>query len=77
MEAQFVGKKVPWSDLEEYLSVHKKTIQSYLNLLEGEAIDKATIETLLPKSFWKIHIAVTKIIHDNKIAPDVEESKVD
>ena len=62
MEAQFVGKKVPWSDLEEYLSVHKKTIQAYLTLLEGEAIDKATIETLLPKSFWKIHLAVTKII---------------
>jgi hypothetical protein len=34
------------------------TIQAYLDLLRGEAIDKATIETLLPKSFWKIHLAV-------------------
>ncbi len=62
MEAQFVGKRVPWSDLEEYLSVHKKTIQAYLTLLESEAMDKATIEINLPKSFWKIHLAVTKII---------------
>jgi hypothetical protein len=61
MEPQFVGKKVPWSDLEEYLSVHK-TIQAYLTLLENEAMDKATIEINLPKSFWKIHLAVTKII---------------
>ena len=62
MEAQFVGKRVPWSDLQEYLSVHKKTIAAYITLLEDDAIDKATIENLLPKSFWKIHLAVTKII---------------
>ena len=62
MEAQFVGKLVPWSHLEEYLSVHKRTIVSYLDLLEGKAMSKATIETLLPNSFWLIHQAVTKIL---------------
>ena len=62
MEPSFAGKRVPWSQLEEYLTVHKKTILSYLNLLEGEAMDKATIETNLPKSFWKIHQVVTKIL---------------
>jgi hypothetical protein len=62
MEAQFAGKRVPWSDLDEYLSVHKLTIQAYLDLLKSESMDKATIETFLPKSFWKIHLAVTKIL---------------
>jgi hypothetical protein len=62
MEGQFLGKSVPWSQLEEYLSVHKKTIVSYLNLLESEAMDKATIETNLPKSFWVINQVVSKII---------------
>ena len=58
MEPQFAGKKVPWSDLEEYLSVHKMTILAYLDLFKSETMDKATIETNLPKSFWKIHLAV-------------------
>ena len=62
MEPSFVGKRVPWSQLEEYLTVHKKTIVAYLGLLESEAMDKATIETNLPKSFWKIHQVVTKIL---------------
>jgi hypothetical protein len=62
MEPSFVGKRVPWSQLEEYLTVHKKTIVAYLGLLESEAMDKATIETFLPKSFWKIHQVVTKIL---------------
>ena len=62
MEPSFAGKRVPWSQLEEYLTVHKKTIVAYLGLLESEAMDKATIETFLPKSFWKIHQVVTKIL---------------
>ena len=62
MEEQFAGKKVPWSHLEEYLSVHQGTIVAYLDLLKNKAMSKATIETLLPNSFWLIHQAVTKIL---------------
>jgi hypothetical protein len=62
MEAQFVGKQVPWSQLEDYLSVHKKTIISYLDLLESKVMSKATIETLLPNSFWMLHQTITKIL---------------
>jgi hypothetical protein len=62
MEPSFAGKRVPWSQLEDYLTVHKKTIIAYFGLLESEAMDKATIETNLPKSFWKIHQVVTKIL---------------
>jgi chromosome segregation ATPase len=69
MEGQFLGKRVPWPQLEEYLSVHKKTIVSYLTLLESEAMDKSAIETNLPKSFWMINQVVSKIIKDNNISP--------
>jgi hypothetical protein len=77
MDGQFVGKRVPWSQLEEYLAVHKKTIVAYLGLLETETMDKATIETNLPKSFWKLQETIAKIIKDNNISPKQEESKGD
>ena len=73
---QFVGKRVPWAQLEEYLAVHEGGIETYLKLLKINAMDKATIETLLPKSFWLIYQTVTKIIKDNNISPKKEESKV-
>ncbi len=38
---------------------------------------RATIETLLPKSFMMIHEIVTKIIKDNDLSPKEEEAKVD
>ncbi len=44
MEPQFFGKRVPWYQLEEYMSIHKKTIVAYLGLLETETIDKDTVE---------------------------------
>ena len=76
-EQQFVGKKVPWAQLEEYLAVHQGTIQSFLDQLKNKVMNKATIETLLPNSFWIIHQTVTKILKDNKISPnEEEESKV-
>lgn len=37
-------------------------------------MDQATIEDLLPESFWKIHQVVSKIIEDNNISQDVNLS---
>jgi hypothetical protein len=54
MEAQFAGKKIPWSQLEEYLTIHKKAIGAYLDL-ENVGMSRDTIETLLPKSIWTVH----------------------
>ncbi len=77
MEAQFAGKKIPWSQLEEYLTIHKKAIGAYLDL-ENVGMSRDTIETLLPKSIWTMHQTITKIIKDNNLAPkEEEESKVD
>ena len=68
MEAQFAGKKVPWSQLEEYLTIHKKAIGAYIDL-ENAGVSRDTIETLLPNSIWTIHQTITRIIKDNKLAP--------
>ncbi len=76
MEAQFAGKKVPWSQLEEYLTIHKKSIGAYLDLYYV-GMSRDIIETLLPKSIWMVHETITKIIKDNNLAPKEEESKVD
>jgi hypothetical protein len=77
MEELFAGKKVTWSDLEKYLSVHKKFINSYIDLLESELMTKSTIETILPNSFSIIYKEVTRILKDNNIRPSQEESKID
>jgi hypothetical protein len=61
MEAQCAGKKVPWSQLEEYLTVHQRAIGAFLDL-EKTGWARGTIETLLPKSFWTLHETVTKIV---------------
>ena len=71
MDAQFVGKKVPWSQLEEYIEVHKKAIGACLDL-ENIGWSRATIESALPNSFWKIHQTVLKIIKDNNLSPKEE-----
>jgi len=68
MEAQFAGKKVPWSHLEEYLTIHKKAIGAYIDL-ENAGVSRDTIETLLPNSIWTIHQTITRIIKDNKLEP--------
>ena len=38
-------------------------------------MDSAQIEAILPKSFMQLHQVITKILKDNTILPDEEESK--
>jgi hypothetical protein len=40
-------------------------------------MDKETIETCLPNSFWLIDKAVKKIIKENNLSSNQEEQKVD
>ncbi len=62
MDERFAGKKIPWSDLDKYLTVHNQSITSFLNQLNVGVMNKAIIETLLPNSFWKIHEVVSAIL---------------
>ena len=49
------AKRVPWSQLEEYLDVHQEAIAAYVGMLKRKAMDIPTIEAKLPESFMELH----------------------
>ncbi len=49
------AKRVPWSQLEEYLEVHQELIAAYVGLLKRKAMDIQTIEAKLPESFMQLY----------------------
>ena len=77
MADQLKGKRVPWSQLEEYLKIHKKTIVTFQEQLEEDMVDIPEVEAKLPKSFSQLYSVIGKILKDNNILPNQEESKVD
>jgi rRNA pseudouridine-1189 N-methylase Emg1 (Nep1/Mra1 family) len=77
MADQLKGKRVPWSQLEEYLKLHKNTIVSFQDQLNSDMMDIPEIEAKLPKSFSQLYSLIGKILKDNNILPNQEESKVD
>ena len=77
MEDQFAGKIVPWSQMEEYLETHKKTIVAFIDLKDRKILKVPDIEASLPNSFYQLHEVITKILKDNNILAKEEESKAD
>jgi hypothetical protein len=71
------GKRVPWSQMEEYNETHKKTITKFIDLWKSEVMEIPDIETKLPNSFAQLHKVISKILKDNNILHNEEESKVD
>jgi hypothetical protein len=55
MVEQLQAKRVPWSQLEEYLEVHQEAIAAYVGMLKRKVVDIPTIETKLPESFKELH----------------------
>ena len=51
MADQLKGKRVPWSQCEDYLKMHKKQIVNFQEQLEEGLMDIPEIEAKLPKSF--------------------------
>ena len=77
MEEHIKGKRVPWSQMEEYNATHKKTITKFIDLWKSQVMEIPVIETQLPNSFRLLHKVISKILKDNNILPNEEESKVD
>lgn len=69
MEDQFAGKIVPWSQMEEYLDTHKKTIAFFIDLKDRKIMKLPDIESILPASFFQLHALITRILRDNLIIP--------
>ena len=77
MAEHIKGKRVTWSQMEEYIATHKKKIAPFIDLYKSEVMEIPLIETQLPNSFVQLHKVITKILKDNEILPNEEESKVD
>ena len=77
MVDQIRGKKVPWPQLEEYLATHQQTIVAFVDLKNRHVLDVPEIEAKLPNSFMQLHEIITRIVRENNILPNEEESKVD
>ncbi len=54
MVEQLQAKRVPWSQLEEYLNVHQEAIAAYVGMMKRKVIDIPTIESRLPESFIEL-----------------------
>jgi hypothetical protein len=67
MQQQFIGKRVPWAQLEEYLDSHQKLLTSMIELIKAGVMDKPEIENKLPKSFFALHQIISTILSDNGI----------
>lgn len=68
MGDQFQGKKIAWPQYEEFNNLHHTTVVTWITLFENKQIDRAELENRLPKSFYQIHMLLTKILKDNNIA---------
>ena len=77
MEEQFAGKIVPWSQMEEYIDTHKKTIAFFIDLKDRKIMKVPDIEAILPNSFYQLHELITRILKDNGILAKEEDSKAD
>jgi hypothetical protein len=65
MADQFEGKKVPWPQFEEYLTLHQGKIVTLQNLLANDLADKPAIERMLPKPLYQIHELLSRVLRDN------------
>ena len=63
--------------MEKYLATHLQAIVAFVDLKNCNLMEVSEIEAELPKSFLQLHEVITKIIKDNNILPNEEESKVD
>ncbi len=67
MADQFEGKSIPWQHFEEYLNLHQGNIVTFQTMLANEIADKPEIERKLPKSMFKIHELLTRVLRDNGV----------
>jgi hypothetical protein len=71
------NKKVPWSQFETYLKVHKVSIKSFKDLEKNKIMKAVDIEASLPASFLKLYEEIKKILKDNDILTSEEEKTND
>jgi hypothetical protein len=72
MEYKTQEKRVPWSQLQQYLMTHQTEVSSLIELEKLNILSIPEIEARLPKSFVQLHEVITKILKDNSILQNEE-----
>jgi hypothetical protein len=75
MEQRFQGKSVPWLQIKTYLDIHKR-ITSYDELIKTGDSTIQEVESKLPKILFEIHAEVTKLLKENNILANEEDTKL-
>ena len=71
------SKRVPWAQLEKYIGLHQLTVGTFVDQQKNELMEIPDIEKNLPKSFMRLHEAITQILKENDILPNEEQQKVE
>ncbi len=71
------SKRVPWAQLEKYIGLHQLTLGTFVDQQKNELMEIPDIEKNLPKSFMRLHEAITQILKENDILPNEEQQKVE
>ena len=75
MANQFLGKRVPWVQFEEYKKLHQDTMTSWEYMNNYKMLEKEEIESKLPAALYQLHKLSTKVLRDNNIIQYEEEKR--
>jgi hypothetical protein len=67
MADQFEGKRIPWSQFEEYIAIHQGKIVLLQNNLASEILSKAEIELKLPRIFFQLYELLSRVLRENGV----------
>ncbi len=67
MADRFEGKRITWSQFEEYIAIHQGKIVLLQTNLASEILDKPEIERKLPRIFFQIYELLSKALIDNGV----------
>jgi hypothetical protein len=62
--------------MEEYLNLYNNKINPYVTLKNSGEMKVHKVETKLPKLLYELHNLLTKVLKDNNILPNEEDSKL-
>ncbi len=78
MEEKCQGKSVPWSDMQQYLDLHKTILEPIVEMNKTKLIRSEFIEQSLPPHLLRIHEFLTDILkHHKVIEEDQRKSEED
>ena len=67
MEDRWKGKSIPWSDIQEYLRLHKDLIKPFEDLNQKNLMRPEFIEESLPPQILKMYDCLKNILKKSRV----------